>query len=122
MLSQEDTRKIQKLEEDGGFVAVIGGNGELQYATNSVKSEGYCDCCECLRFLPDPDPFDWFRDGDMKAVCTAINGVIAGHLETPKEYVNIEKPLFCPKLGRKLSKEEKEKADKMLKIAKSRME
>ena len=71
--------------------------------------------------LPDPDPFDWFRDGDMKAVCLEVNGVIEGSLERPSECTNICKPLYCPNLGRELSEEEKKTAAESLKWAKKRM-
>ena len=57
----------------------------------------------------------------MKAVCLVVNGVIAGSLEKPSEWTNIRKPLYCPKLGRILSEDEKEKAVKMLKWAQERM-
>lgn len=71
---------------------------------------------ECaFRLLQDPDPKDWFRDGDIKSVCLEVNGVIEGSLERPSEWTNICKPLYCPKLGRGLSEEEKKTADEMLK-------
>lgn len=81
----------------------------------------YCDKCESFRLLPDPNPDDWFRDGDMKAVCLEVNGVIEGSLETPREWINIHKPLYCPKLGRELNEEEKKIAAKRLEFAKKRM-
>lgn len=86
------------------------------------QSSEYCDQCSSLRLEPDPDPYDWFRNGDKKAVCLEVNGLIAGCLETPSEWTNIEKPLYCPKLGRELSEEEKIEAEKWLKWAKARME
>ena len=60
----------------------------------------FCDGCRYLVFLPDPNPFDWFRDDDKKAVCLAVNRVIEGGLERPSECENIERPLYCPLLSR----------------------
>ena len=78
----------------------------------------YCDSCACLLFAPDPNPDDWFRDDDKKAICTAINVTIAGSLEY-NELTNICKPLFCPKLGRELTDDEKKKAEEQLKFVRS---
>ena len=57
----------------------------------------------------------------MKAVCLEVNGVIEGSLERPSGWTNIRRPLYCPKLGRELSEEEKEIAAKKLQWAKERM-
>ena len=63
-----------------------------------MKEEtNYCDSCRFLTFLPDPDPYDWFRDGDQKAVCEKTNETIQGALERPSEMVQIRKPSWCPK-------------------------
>lgn len=121
MLSENDLRVIKKYEEAGVNVVVIGSNGTLDYSTQSIGGYEYCDQCSAFRLLPDPDPFDWFRDGDMKAVCLEVNGVIEGSLERPNEWTNIRRPLYCPKLGRELSEEEKEIAAKKLQWAKERM-
>ena len=82
----------------------------------------YCNQCDAFKLLPDPDPYDWFRDGDKKAVCSEVNGLIAGGIEKPSEWEYVEKPLYCPRLGRELSEDEKADAKKWLKWAKSRME
>ena len=58
---------------------------------------------------------------NMKAVCLDVNGVIEGSLERPSEMTNIKKPIWCPKLGRELTEEEKKQADAFLKLAKTRM-
>lgn len=121
MLSKKNLREIEKYEKAGIDVIAIGGNGTLDYATQGMGGSEYCDQCSSFRLLPDPDPKDWFRDGDMKAVCLEVNGVIEGSLERPSEWTNICKPLYCPKLGRELSEEEKKAAKEMLKRAKKRM-
>lgn len=121
MLDEKKLREIKEYEETGINVVAIGSDGTLDYSTNGMGGCEYCDQCSSLRLLPDPDPYDWFRDGDMKAVCLEIGGVIAGALENPSEWTNICKPLYCPKLGRKLSEEEVEEAEKQLKWAKMRM-
>lgn len=120
MLTQKDYDEIKKFEAAGFNVTFTGSNGKLEYSTQGSCDDKYCDSCEFLRLLPDPDPFDWFRDGNMKAVCFKVNGLIMGALERPSEWTNIHRPLFCPKLGRELSEEEKVKAAEMLKYAQER--
>lgn len=112
-------REIKEMEEAGIDVVVIGEDNKLQYATKT-GDDTCCDGCDSLTMLPDPDPYDWFRDGDMKAVCTQLNAVICGSLE-PSEWTGIHKPIYCPKLGRELTPEEKEEAEKKLKWAQKRM-
>ncbi len=120
MLSKKRLREIKEHEKNGMSVVVISNEGKLEYATRLGES-GCCDQCDAFRLLPDLAPDDWFRDGDMKAVCLEVNGVIEGSLENSSEWTNIEKPLYCPKLGRKLTEKEKEEAAEMLKWAKARM-
>lgn len=84
----------------------------------TVVNEFCNDCC-FLRLLPDPDPYDWFADNEKKAVCLEMKAVIEGSLG-PFETNKIQKPLYCPKLGRELSEEEKKKSAEWLKWAKDR--
>ncbi|MCI9177971.1 MAG: hypothetical protein HFJ28_05335 [Clostridia bacterium] len=105
MLNEKERREIQEMEKSGISVVAIDSQGKVEHATGSLEGGPYCDGCSVLRLLPDPDPTDWFRDGDLKAVCLEVNGVIAGALERPSEYTNILKPLYCPKLGRELMEE-----------------
>ena len=121
MLSEKNLQEIKKFEESGISVVAVNSDGRLSYSTQGVGGSEYCDQCSAFRLLPDPDPFDWFRDNDMKAVCLEVNGVIAGSLERPSEYTHIRKPLYCPKLGRELSEDEKKKATKRLEWARKRM-
>lgn len=122
MLDEKKLQEIRKFENAGLDVVVIGNNGEIDYSTQSNNGNcEYCDQCNSFRLLPDPDPFDDFRDGDMKAICLEINGVIAGSLERPSEWTNMAKPLYCPKLGRELSEKEKEIAERSLAIATGNM-
>ena len=121
MLSKKNLREIKEYEKSGIDVVAIGSGGTLDYATQGIGGCEYCDQCSAFRLLPDPDPVDWFRDGDMKAVCLEVNGVIEGSLEKPSECTNICKPLYCPNLGRELSEEEKKTAAESLKWAKKRM-
>ena len=122
MLSQKDLQKINECEKAGMTVVVISSDGRLDYATQEIGNSEYCDKCSSFRLFPDPDPYDWFRDGDMKAVCLLVNGVIEGSLEKPSEWTNICKPLYCPLLGRELSDEEKKQAAERLKWAKERFQ
>jgi len=118
---QEVLQEIKEYEEAGLNVVVIGNNGTIEYSTQGMEGCEYCDQCKAFRLLPDPDPHDWFRDDDMKAVCLEINGVIKGALESSSEWTNIRKPLYCPKLGRELSEEEKKEAAEKLEWAKKLM-
>ena len=110
--------KYKEYEDMGMDVVAINDKGQMQYATKMNIDLEYCDSCKCLVFAPDPDPHDWFRDDDKKAICTALNAKIAGALEY-NELTNIRKPLFCPKLGRELTDDEKKKAEEQLKFARS---
>ncbi len=122
MLSEKDLREIRMLEDAGFDVVSIGRGGTLEYATqNKGTTIEYCDQCNSFKLFPDPAPDDWFRNGDWKAVCIRVNGVIRGSLELPSECKNICKPLYCPILGRELSKEEKEEASKTLDFARAMM-
>lgn len=122
MLDEKKLQEIREFENAGLDVVVIGNNEEIDYSTQSNNGNcEYCDQCNSFRLLPDPDPFDDFRDGDMKAICLEINGVIAGSLERPSEWTNMEKPLYCPKLGRELNEKEKEIAKRRLAIATGNM-
>jgi len=89
--------KYEKLEKQGFNVVAMDRNGKMDYATNMNKGSDYCDTCEKLMFVPDPDPDDWFRDEDQKAICTTVNKTIQGGLEF-NELTNIKRPEFCPKL------------------------
>ena len=121
MLSKKNLQEIKKFEKSGISVVAVDSDGRLSYSTQGVGGSEYCDQCSAFRLLPDPDPFDWFRDNDKKAVCLEVNGVIAGSLEIPSEYTNIRKPLYCPKLGRELSEDEKKEATERLEWARKRM-
>ena len=116
------SEEIKKFEKAGLEVVAIDKGGSLCYKTQQNNSNELCDSCPSFRLLPDPDPNDWFRDDDMKAVCLEVNGVIKGSLECPSEFINIHKPLYCPKLGRELNEQEKEIAARRLAIAKEDME
>ena len=120
MLNEDRLREIEKYEEAGIDIVVISSSGSLDCSTHGASSSEFCDHCSAFKLLPDPDPYEWFRSGDIKAVCLEVNGLIAGALE-PSELTNISKPLFCPKLGRELREEEKLEAAKYLKWAKERM-
>ena len=129
MLTEKDKREIEVIfreikeaEEAGCDVVAIRSNGELGYSTQELGNiNDYCDQCDAFRLYPDPPLGDWFRDGDKKAVCLRVKGVIAGALERPSEWTGIHKPLYCPLLGRELSEEEKKEANKQLKWARERM-
>lgn len=122
MLDEKVLDEIKEYEEAGINVVAVGSEGKLAYSTQGLGGSEYCDQCSAFCLLPDPDPTDWFRDGDMKAVCNECNAVIAGGLERPSEMTNIEKPIWCPKLGRELTEEENKMADSFLKWAQERME
>ena len=113
-------KEIREMEE-AGLDVVATHNGKLTHVTGGINnSPELCDSCNCLIFAPDPDPDDWFRDNDQKAVCTKMKATIVGSLERPSEMVNIRKPLWCPKLGIELTAKEKRIASKRLKLDQKR--
>lgn len=115
------SQDYEQYENAGMDVVHIGKDGKMKYATNMELSDEYCDSCTCLQFQPDPDPTDWFRDDDQKAICTALQAQIAGSLE-PRELTKICRPLFCPKLANTLTDEQKKEAEQLLGFAKKRLE
>lgn len=110
--------EIKQMEE-AGITVVATQNGKLIHNTGGINEDSkFCDSCKNLEFRPDPDEDDWFRDEDQKAVCLEMLAVIRGGLERPSEMVNIEKPLWCSKLGRELTQTEKKMMTIRLSIAK----
>ena len=120
MLNEKKLQEIKEYEEAGMDVVVV-KDGKVEYATRGIGSNECCNQCSSFCLLPDPDPHDWFRAGDMKAVCLELNAVIEGSLERPSEWTNIQKPLWCPKLGKELNENEKKLATTQLDWAKQRM-
>lgn len=107
-MNEKMKAEIKELE-DAGISVVATHNGKLSYVTGGGnQNENYCDSCSFLAFKPDPDPYDWFRDNDQKAVCERVAAKVMGGLERPSEMVDIPKPIWCPKLGRELTDLEKE--------------
>lgn len=111
--------EVRKMEEMGIGVVVTDGQGRLLHATESGDGEEYCDRCECLRFMPDPDSADSFGADEQKANCTEMRAMVAGALGF-HEMTHILKPLWCPRLGRELTEEEKEEAKQRLEFGKKR--
>ncbi len=113
------TKKEIREYEEAGIDVVVTKNGKLEYVTGGINdSKEVCDNCEFLTFKPDPDPDDWFRDEDQKAVCLKMEAAISRYLETLSEMINISKPLWCPYLGRELSEDERKQAKEMLEYRK----
>lgn len=77
-----------------------------------------CDSCQYLMFISDPDSCDRSRYNDKKAICTNMKAMIMGSLSHSSEMVNIQKPIWCPCLGRELTDEEKEHYNLKLRYAK----
>ena len=118
MLNKKAEKIVKEYEKAGIDVVVLNNDGKIEYATTeNEKKEECCDSCAYFALVPDPDPLDWFRDEDKKAVCFELNAVIEGGLEKPSEWTNIKKPIFCPRLGRKLTDEEKKIAEEKLEFA-----
>ena len=123
MLSKEQALEIKQMEKEGLDVVVVSSNGTLDYSTRKLEDyNSYCDQCKSFRLVDDPDPYDWFRDENKKAICLEVNGIIEGSLETPSEWTKIKRPLYCPKLNRTLTDIEQKEASKMLEFARKRME
>lgn len=121
MLREHEIREFEEYEQEGVDVVAVSSRGTLEYSTQDLGGNEFCDQCSSFRLLPDPDPHDWFRDVDKKAVCLEVNGLIEGSLEKPSEWINVRKPLYCPKLGRELNEDEKAIAKKRLVWAKEFM-
>lgn len=115
-----------KDEEDEICRMALEGAAAIASIRDVAREEGevaavseFCDGCCFLRLLHDPNPYDWFEDNEMMAVCCAKKAVIEGAMG-PFETNKIQKPLYCPKIGRKLTNEEEEKAKTWLKWGQER--
>lgn len=100
-------REICKFEKTGLEACVINEKGKLAYQTQSSQKENCCNQCNYLKLESNTDPDDWFNDDAIKATCLNLNIVIGDYL-SPSELANIHKPIYCPFLGRELTKIEKE--------------
>lgn len=129
MLNKELIQKVMEsnsISTDELFREAMEGATAIAAVRDVAREEGevtviskFCDSCCYLRLLPDPDPYDWFEQNNMKAVCLSMKAVIEGSLGTG-ETTNIQKPLYCPKLGRELTKKEIEEAATRLKWSQER--
>ena len=91
-----DSREIKKMEEAGLSVLSISNSGKINYQTNQDDSWKYCNSCQFLKLVPDPDPSDSFGICDKKALCGKWNDrLIAGGLNV-FEQSRILVPAFCP--------------------------
>lgn len=118
-MSSNLEKEIRKME-DAGIDVITTKCGKLEHVTGGInQNSNVCDSCPHLLFKPDHHSGDWFRDGDQKAVCLEMKAAVEIGLERPSEMVNIEKPIWCPCLGRELTDEEKKYYDSRLSIARS---
>lgn len=108
-------KEIKEFEEQGLDVISI-NSGKLEYATKKENSDDFCDSCEHLRLMPDPNYAVLFREDDKKAICMEKQVVMYRFISRNK-LTHIEKPLYCPKLGRELTDEEELIAMKQLEAA-----
>lgn len=91
----------------------------------SKKKTEACLKCDAHEIISDPDPGDWFRDGDMAVVCKIAKNpdfdknakyqadrqefrVVSGGLG-PWDWDDIEIPKWCPKKRKLAKKKEKKK-------------
>ena len=51
-------------------------------------------CPHCI-ILPDPDPYDWFCDDDVKLFCEKLKRTVAAALR-PHEGDKVDIPSDCP--------------------------
>jgi len=72
-----------------------------------------CTNCKDHTKIADPDPYDWFRDGDMAVVCSLAKNTkmdkkskyqsdkqdrrVVSSLIGPWDWDNIEVPKWCPR-------------------------
>ena len=54
----------------------------------------YVQCPHCI-ILPDPDPYDWFCDDDVKLFCEKLKRTVAAALR-PHEGDKVDIPSDCP--------------------------
>ena len=118
MLSENEKREI-KMYEDAGLHVIATKNGKEVYNSEKNDDKEVCNGCQFLRLVEDPDPYDWFRDSDQKAICELLKAVLYGSLE-PRDIAKIHRPVICPYLSDSLDDEQKERAKTMLKYAKKR--
>lgn len=101
---------IRTLEELGYTVILI-ENDRVVYS-RLQQEEKYCDGCQYLTFEQTPDPYDSFSI-DFYAICTYLKRKVQGGLAF-YETKELPKPLACPFLGRKLSKDEKKEMEEWM--------
>ena len=88
-LTSEEIKKY----EDAGLDVLETFGSRITYQTK--KYSNTCNSCNCLRLLPDPDPYDSFCDEDKKAICDENGKTIARALNV-WESSRIEIPSWCP--------------------------
>ncbi|CAG9924321.1 hypothetical protein BOVAB4_4693 [Bacteroides ovatus] len=59
---------------------------------NEIKK---CVQCPHCIILPDPDPYDWFCDDDVKLFCEKLKRTVAAALR-PYESDEVDIPSDCP--------------------------
>ena len=113
----------QKIDLDAIFNETFEiGFSDFLLCTSLTEAKNSPICNQCKFFMLALDPCDWFIDRDMKALCLKQKAVIVEGLKYPSEWNKILKPLWCPKLGRRLRKDEKEKSIESLTYAQKRFE
>lgn len=117
-MDEKFKKEISKMEAAGLTVIIVGKKGNIEHVTGGITNHtDLCDSCPHLHFVPDPDPFDSFRDDDQKALCEKMELCIANRLGF-NELTNLKKPIWCPYLDRPLTKYEERIYDLKIKVAK----
>ncbi|MCQ2749075.1 MAG: hypothetical protein MJ246_03585 [Clostridia bacterium] len=92
-------KKYEEFEKEGVDVLAVDGEGKVTYRTGSDDDTCKCSACPCCRILPDPDPYDWFCDDDVKIYCEKLEKVIARSLRPNEAYKFEASKKVCPKVN-----------------------
>ncbi|MBE5820973.1 MAG: hypothetical protein E7311_00090 [Clostridiales bacterium] len=91
-----DSREIKQMEDMGFNVLDISRSGSINYQTKQDESWKYCNSCQFLKLVPDPDPCDSFGVCDKKALCGKWNDRLIARGLNVFQQARILVPAFCP--------------------------
>lgn len=67
-----------------------------------TDEEKTCINCPSHEVLPDPDPYDWFCDDDVKVVCKENGKNITVACRPYRTEKECEIPKWCPKTNKRI--------------------
>lgn len=78
--------EIKNFEELGVDCMVVNDRGKVVYKTDKAPTECVCTSCKYCKVEPDPDPYDWFNDDDVKIHCSLCEKDVACSLRPYEAY------------------------------------